>query len=450
MDNEIAISLNSVSKCFKQYARPVDRLKEILLPGKTGGNEFWALKDINLEVSRGETLGVIGQNGSGKSTLLQIIAGTLTPTTGNVQVKGRVSALLELGSGFNPEFTGRQNVFFNGQLLGLTREEIEGRFDDIASFADIGNFLDQPVKTYSSGMFVRLAFAVAINVEPEVLIVDEALSVGDGVFVHRCMAKIRDFQDSGGTILFVSHDTSAITRLCSKVVWINSGSLITQGEADQVSKKYQAWLYEKINSYQKKEIESSDNSDNSQMEEISLSSLMQRNLNPFTEKKYVSFQQTERFGTGRGEIIDFEVLDHESKSTRFVYPGEQIRIKVKALSHDAITQPIIGVLVFDRLRMAITGFNTYQFKQKMPKVDSEEILSVEFFFTWPEIRSDNYALEVAIADGSQDSHEMLDWLQSLSSIASGMTDTSNAFGLLRLGDVKISHAVYKYEQIGIS
>jgi lipopolysaccharide transport system ATP-binding protein len=444
MDNEIAISLNSVSKCFKQYAKPVDRLKEILLPGKTGGNEFWALKDINLEVSRGETLGVIGQNGSGKSTLLQIIAGTLTPTTGNIQVKGRVSALLELGSGFNPEFTGRQNVFFNGQLLGLSREEIEKRFDDIASFADIGNFLDQPVKTYSSGMFVRLAFAVAINVEPEVLIVDEALSVGDGVFVHRCMAKIRDFQDAGGTILFVSHDTSAIARLCSKVIWINSGSLLTQGEPDQISKKYQAWLYERINAYQKKEIEG----DNPPKDKkINLPTLMRQSLNPFTDKEYLSFKKAERFGTGRGEIIEFEILDSENQPTRFIYPGDLVKIRVKALSHDVITKPIIGILVFDRLRTAITGFNTHQFKQKMSKLMPDESLSVEFTFTWPEIKGDNYALEVAIADGVQESHETLDWLQSLLSVSSGMTDLSNAFGLLRIGEVEISHDICKFDRV---
>jgi lipopolysaccharide transport system ATP-binding protein len=440
MDNEIAISLKSVSKCFKQYARPVDRLKEILLPGERAGNEFWALRDINLEVSRGETLGVIGQNGSGKSTLLQIIAGTLTPTNGDIQVKGRVSALLELGSGFNPEFTGRQNVFFNGQLLGLSREEIEGRFDDIASFADIGNFLDQPVKTYSSGMFVRLAFAVAINVEPEVLIVDEALSVGDGVFVHRCMAKIKDFQDSGGTILFVSHDTSAITRLCSKVIWIDSGSLVTQGGPEQVSKKYQAWLYERINSYQKKEIETINYCDDKiQVAGVELSSLMKKSLNPFTEREYKAFQKVDRFGTGRGEIIDFEILDSNNSSTRFIYAGERIRIRVKALSHDLINRPIIGVLVFDRLRTAITGFNTYQFQQKLSKLIPNEILSVEFSFEWPEIRGDSYALEVAIADGSQESHEMLDWLQSPLSVASGITDSSPAFGLLRLVNIEISH-----------
>ena len=207
---ETIISLQNVSKCFKRYRHPADRLKEILLPGKSRADEFWAVQNINIEIERGHTLGIVGRNGSGKSTILQIIVGTLTPTTGKVKVQGRISALLELGSGFNPEFTGRQNVFFNGQLLGLKRAEIEAKFDKIASFADIGDFIDQPVKTYSSGMFIRLGFAVATSVDPDILVVDEALSVGDEAFQRKCFARIQDIQERGGTILFVSHAASKI------------------------------------------------------------------------------------------------------------------------------------------------------------------------------------------------------------------------------------------------
>ncbi|NER53155.1 MAG: ABC transporter ATP-binding protein, partial [Symploca sp. SIO1A3] len=201
--SEIAISLKNISKCFKRYSRPIERLKEMLLPGKSRAELFWALRDINLELRKGQTVGIVGQNGSGKSTLLQIIAGTLTPTTGEVVVNGRVSALLELGSGFNPEFTGRQNVFFNGRLLGLSKREIEEKFDQIASFANIGDFIDQPVTTYSSGMYIRLAFAVAINVDPDILIIDEALSVGDAKFQLKCFLKLKELQEKGITILFV-------------------------------------------------------------------------------------------------------------------------------------------------------------------------------------------------------------------------------------------------------
>lgn len=242
MGEQIAISLKNISKCYKRYASPVDRLKELLLPHKSRAVEFWALRDINLDIYQGETLGIVGQNGSGKSTLLQIIAGTLTPSQGEAAVKGRVSALLELGSGFNPEFTGRQNVFFNGRLLGLTREEIEAKFDDIAAFAEIGSFIEQPVKTYSSGMALRLAFAVAASIDPEILIIDEALAVGDVKFQARCMKRIRRLRDQGATILFVSHDTGSVISLCQRAVLLNQGTLLDVGTPKSVANRYIALL----------------------------------------------------------------------------------------------------------------------------------------------------------------------------------------------------------------
>ncbi|VXD10308.1 ABC transporter ATP-binding protein [Planktothrix paucivesiculata] len=240
---EIAISVNHVSKCFKRYRHPVDRLKEIFVPGKSLAHNFWALQDVNLQVWKGQTLGVVGRNGSGKSTLLQIIVGTLTPTQGNVEVNGRVSALLELGSGFNPEFTGRQNVFFNGQLLGLKTQEIEAKFDDIAAFADIGDFIDQPVKTYSSGMYVRLGFAVATSVDPDILIVDEALSVGDEAFQRKCFSRIHEIKDRGGTILFVSHSAPSIIQLCDSAVLMDRGELLLEHTPKMIISKYQKMIY---------------------------------------------------------------------------------------------------------------------------------------------------------------------------------------------------------------
>ena len=240
---EIVISLQNVSKCFKRYARPVDRLKELLIPGKTQCQEFWALRNFNLEVPKGQTLGIVGRNGSGKSTLLQIIVGTLTPTSGEVNINGRVAALLELGSGFNPEFTGRQNVFFNGQLMGLSPKEIAERFDDIAAFADIGDFIDHPVKTYSSGMFVRLAFAVATSVEPDILIVDEALSVGDEAFQRKCYARIQSIRARGGTILFVSHSASAVIDICDAAILMDRGEKLLFHHPKFVLDKYHKLMY---------------------------------------------------------------------------------------------------------------------------------------------------------------------------------------------------------------
>jgi lipopolysaccharide transport system ATP-binding protein len=235
---EVVISLNNVSKCFKRYSRPIDRLKEILQPKKSDENAFWALQSLSLNIIKGETLGIIGRNGSGKSTLLQIIAGTLTPTTGEVKVNGRVAALLELGSGFNPEFTGRQNVFFNGRLLGLTKAEIEANFDRIASFADIGDFLDQPVKTYSSGMLVRLAFSVQAHLSPDILIIDEALSVGDIFFQQKCARRLKELRDNGTTLLFVSHDMAIVRNLCTRAIYLKKGKLLAEGETKAVIREY--------------------------------------------------------------------------------------------------------------------------------------------------------------------------------------------------------------------
>jgi len=241
--SEIAVSLTNVSKCFKRYDHPADRLKDLLLPNQSRGEAFWALQNINLDIPRGETWGLVGRNGSGKSTLLQILVGTLTATAGTVKVGGRISALLELGSGFNPEFTGRQNVFFNGKILGLNQQEIEAKFDDIAKFADIGDFIDQPVKTYSSGMFVRLAFAVATSVDPDILVVDEALAVGDEVFQRKCFARIQSIQETGGTVIFVSHSATSIVELCNAAALMDQGELLLQGTPKFIVSKYHKLIY---------------------------------------------------------------------------------------------------------------------------------------------------------------------------------------------------------------
>jgi ABC-type polysaccharide/polyol phosphate transport system ATPase subunit len=237
----IAIKAESLGKCYRIYKNPEDRIKQAFSREKRKFyKEFWALKDINLTVSRGETLGIIGRNGSGKSTLLQMICGTLTPTEGSVKTVGRVAALLELGSGFNPEFTGRENVAINARLLGLSEKEIENRFDQIVDFSEIGQFIDQPVKTYSSGMFVRLAFAIASHSEPDILIVDEALSVGDIAFQNKCIMRIKKLRDSGLTLIFVSHDLSTLQLICDRAIWIHEGRLKEAGDPVQVSQEYYA------------------------------------------------------------------------------------------------------------------------------------------------------------------------------------------------------------------
>lgn len=244
---DVAIRVQHLSKCYQIYDAPHDRLKQFVLPrlrrlaGKATKQyfrEFWALRDMSFEVKKGQTFGIIGRNGAGKSTLLQILCGTLTPTSGSVEVNGRVAALLELGAGFNPEFTGKENVYLNASVLGLSTQDIDDRFDSIIAFADIGEFIDQPVKTYSSGMFVRLAFGIAIHVEPDILIIDEALSVGDIAFQNKCVLKIRELRDKGTTLLFVTHDLSTLQLICDQVAWLNRGEVMMIGDPVTVSQEY--------------------------------------------------------------------------------------------------------------------------------------------------------------------------------------------------------------------
>ena len=252
--DDVAIRVQNISKCYQLYDHPRNRLYQSVVPRfqriigrapSTFFREFWALKDVSFEVKRGETVGIIGRNGSGKSTLLQIICGTLSPTSGLVETHGRVAALLELGSGFNPEFTGRENVYMNGSVIGLSRDEIDTRFDDIVAFADIGEFIDQPVKTYSSGMYVRLAFAVIAHVNADILVIDEALAVGDVFFVQKCMRFLRKFMEEG-TIIFVSHDTGAVVNLCNRAFMLNKGRVEKEGTAKEVAESYLATLVESL------------------------------------------------------------------------------------------------------------------------------------------------------------------------------------------------------------
>ncbi|MGZ8187226.1 MAG: ABC transporter ATP-binding protein, partial [Methylosarcina sp.] len=248
----VAIKVENLSKCYQIYNQPQDRLKQSIVPrihrilGRAPVNyfrEFWALRGVSFEIKKGETVGIIGRNGSGKSTLLQLICGTLNPTGGSVQTHGRIAALLELGSGFNPEFTGRENVYMNAALLGLSKEQTDARFDDIISFADIGDFIEQPVKTYSSGMMVRLAFAVIAHVDADILVIDEALAVGDAFFTQKCMRFLRSFMKTG-TVLFVSHSTNSIRSLCTHAIWIEKGNLLQQGSPKNICENYLEAFYE--------------------------------------------------------------------------------------------------------------------------------------------------------------------------------------------------------------
>ncbi len=411
MGEEIAISLKNVSKCFKRYARPVDRLKEILLPGKSISDEFWALRDINLEIPKGQTVGIIGRNGSGKSTLLQIIAGTLTPTSGEVQVKGRVSALLELGSGFNPEFTGRQNVFFNGRLLGLTQQEIAEKFDEIAGFADIGDFIEQPVKTYSSGMFVRLAFAVAVNVNPEILIVDEALAVGDVVFQHRCMRRMRDLMDSGVTTLFVSHDSGAIKNLCNSAVMIHDGKLRASGLPNAVIIEYLKLVTDlELGLREPLEIQTpikEQNSEATALDKPITTSAITDNLS--TNK---TFGKSTRRGSSKAKFEQIKLLNHlgdnPGESPIFEF-NEEVTLIVNLKTYEPLASCIVGFYICDKNGNEIIGSNTFEENIQIDSLASGEQLEIKFVFKLP-LRPNSYSLTVA---GSQNYEDVtFDWIDN--------------------------------------
>ncbi|PMB27992.1 ABC transporter ATP-binding protein [Fischerella thermalis] len=367
MGEEIAISLKNISKCYKRYARPVDKLKEILLRGQNHAQEFWALRDINLEIPKGETVGIIGQNGSGKSTLLQIIAGTLTPTTGEVWVNGRVSALLELGSGFNPEFTGRQNVFFNGQILGLSKEQIEAKFDDIAAFAEIGDFIEHPVKTYSSGMVVRLAFAVIANTEPSILIVDEALAVGDAKFQARCMKRIREMKEQGVTILFVSHDSSSVKMLCKTAVLMNHGRVLEIGKPKEVVNHYIALLStEKTENY------------NSSVSDKENEVIRQNESHDDFVVEEPQRKALHRHGNQLAIINSVTITDLDNQEISKVETGSIFQIVVCLEAKGELSDLVVGISLRNLMGLVIYGTNTYLMNVKLPKLTAGQKLTVSF------------------------------------------------------------------------
>lgn len=406
----IAISARSVSKCYHIYDRPQDRLKQSLMPrlqriaGRPAGQyfrDFWALSDVSIQVPRGGTVGIIGRNGSGKSTLLQIICGTLSPTSGSVSVEGRVAALLELGSGFNMEFTGRENVFLNGMLLGLTREQVEQRFGSIAAFADIGAFIEQPVKTYSSGMVLRLAFAVIAHVDADILVIDEALSVGDAVFTQKCMRFLRGFMRKG-TVLFVSHDAASVLSLCSSAIWVDSGRVRMSGAAKDVAAAYMAFCAQAVVG------------DAYEMELLQ----PERNEAPVPvaadDETTVGFfdnvLNSDGWRTGSAEIQQVS-LEAATGGTPAVFQGgERVRLRIDGIVNAALRSPIIGFLVKDRLGQSLFGHNTFDHQHVPGPAPAGANLRAEFVFSLPMLPNGDYSMTVSIADGEPADHVQHHWL----------------------------------------
>jgi ABC-type polysaccharide/polyol phosphate transport system ATPase subunit len=357
--------------------------------------EFWALKEIDLEVRPGTTLGIIGSNGSGKSTLLQIVAGILQQTHGECHVNGNVAALLELGAGFNPEFTGRENVFMSGVINGLSHAEVARRFSEIVEFAEIGQFIEQPVKTYSSGMFVRLAFSVAIHVDPDILLVDEALAVGDLIFQHRCVNRIRQLRAQGKTILFVTHDLQAVTKFCDRAILLDQGQKIEEGTPETVAQRYQALIFERE----------------------------RRRAGPgegfFAHEEDGSLPLVDtvphihsRYGEGAAEVRGVILLKESGEVVNEAKAGEELTLLVTSAFKKTIPNPIVGFTIRDKVGVEVTASNTSYEGVVLPEVNAGEILSVAFKFKVPELRPDSYSISPAVAQGNVWEHSIEDWIDN--------------------------------------
>ena len=387
MCSEIAIEVSNISKSFSSQGSSTRRVARLLLgkPQPVAG-AFNALSDISFTVGKGETLGIIGSNGAGKSTLLQIICGTLYPSSGTVAVQGKLAALLELGAGFNPEFTGRENVYLSAAVYGLTREQIDARLNEILSFAEIGEFIDRPVKTYSSGMFVRLAFAIIAHVDAQILVIDEALAVGDIYFTQKCMRFLKDFAEHG-TLLFVSHDTTTVINLCDRAVWLKHGELQKLGSAREVSEAYLSSVYE-----------------NKLPEKLVLAAGESEAAGEASNFESV------QFGVGGGRVLSCRLLDANGRTLYLLDEAQDVVLQVRVEALQAINQPIVGFFVKNRLGQHVFGKNTIQLRPDWQQMAAGEVCEVCFMFHMPLLATGDYSVGVALAEGTQVEHVQHHWI----------------------------------------
>jgi lipopolysaccharide transport system ATP-binding protein len=422
MSSNIVIQADNISKVYALYEKPHDCLKKIIFDyfrvetslrddkklDKRKNSEFWALKNISLELRKNETLGIVGQNGSGKSTLLQIICGTLTPTNGSSSIKGRVAALLELGAGFNPEYTGRENVYLNASIYGLTPKDIEARMDNIIEFAEIGEHIDQPVKTYSSGMFVRLAFSVIANVDADILVIDEALAVGDAYFQQKCMRFLKKFKEHG-SIFFVSHDTGAMINFCDRVMWIHKGEVVASGKPKPVCEEYLSFLHQE-HTGQESRVPTESKSD----------------VKGGSDDSAYAFG-SRSFGDGRALISKCILVDCQDKEIVAIHDQISVKLKVSFRANIDLESIIVGFIVKDRLGQYIFGDNTFGKEiDSFGSIKVGESGEVIFSFTMPAFAPGVYSIAVALASGTPQEHIQHHWVHeavlfnSLSDIDSGI------------------------------
>ncbi len=394
------ISVQNVSKVYHLYQHPFDRILDNFALGKRRSAEFWALRNINLQVEKGEVFAIVGPNGSGKSTLLQVISGILQPTSGRVLCAGRVAALLELGAGFNPEFSGRDNVYLNGEIMGLSRKEMDQAFPQIEAFAEIGEFIDRPVKEYSSGMYVRLAFSAAIHIDPEVLIVDEALAVGDAIFAGRCIRKFEELRQRKVTVLLVSHDLGLVKRLADRAAFMLEGRVVMEGTPKDAVNQYVGYVLDREGGTE--------------------------------EREGVAAETSFRHGDGASRIVDVRLLNGAGEPCRVFRPGESLIIRIQAVFQQSVSNPVIGILIRNRIGMDVFGTNTRLEGVALGSFEPGEVLEVEFEVHCLLSRQE-YTLTVATQYWNGLSQ---DWLDDV--VDFRVVDTKDVAGVLNL-NTRVRH-----------
>ncbi len=400
MNNDIAIKVQNLTKIYHLYDRPQDRLKEALNPFKKSyHHDFYAMNDVSFDIKKGETVGIIGKNGAGKSTLLKMITGVLTPTSGSIEVNGKIASLLELGAGFNSEMTGLENIYLNGTLMGFSKEEMDSKVDAILEFADIGEFIHQPVKMYSSGMFARLAFSVAINVDPEILIVDEVLSVGDMRFQQKSLRKMQEMQERGITILFVAHDMGVINTFCSNVIWLSDGIKKDEGETEIISKKYISFM-----SYGTTELKVAEQIDT--------------NHTISNKKKESSFQwiapdKCESFGEGGAKILGVSLTDVNGLQISTLIQSQKIHFYIHFQALRDIYSASLGLVVKDRLSNNIFTLNSYMYDCSIDFLKEGDTYISDFSFQFPYLSEGKYTISVALSEGTQENHIQHHWIHDI-------------------------------------
>ncbi|MDO4795980.1 MAG: ABC transporter ATP-binding protein [Brachymonas sp.] len=455
MSSEVVIRVQGLGKRYQVYAKPSDRFRQFFWPRlqrwlgrrpRDYFHEFCALRDVSFEVRRGQTVGIIGRNGSGKSTLLQIICGTLHPTQGQVQVKGRVAALLELGSGFNPEFTGRENIFFNASVLGQAEDVTRQRLAAIEAFADIGEFIDQPVKTYSSGMMVRLAFAVIAHVDADILVIDEALAVGDAFFTQKCMRFLRGFMQTG-TVLFVSHDTNAVKNLCQHAIWLDKGRMRMQGSAKDVSEAYLREFYAQQGQAMEAGAEPGVQDGDVPLEPLvppqgdqRLPWLNASNLR--NDLRVFAFDpQAASFGAGGARITNVSLCDEDGQALAWAVGGEAVRLCITVRALQDLARPIVGFIVKDKLGQVLFGENTYLSYHDQPVACAAgQALVAEFAFLMPRMPAGDYTVTASVADGTQQDHVQHHWVFDALAFRSECSSASAGLLGLPMHDIRLHTA----------